>query len=339
MIGRIILKEPVFESLTLARSSSFPHEMKLRTRLDYGKAVLSVDSPSQSKEIAYKGGLYTLQSKGSFNFVTHSKTLTINARLSDVWNYKINEIWAETAPLTLDDIHEIDEQIGSDDVQFYWDIEAWGLIETSSLATKYVLESGFVYIKPSCDKRFRINRQDFIKNVLEPADLLRRMFIDVIFEPLGSLDEIIDPKMQGIMKMLLDKQRILIEAYTKFKKASSSNDYRSVISDVRLAVENLNTPEIHDVLKKAYENVGIANGATSEVSDEVSYVVTGQKGDRGSIEPVYKFACKLAAHSKTKDLKNYLPKPFKHDAEFALLQAIGILNYLIKVLKLSSRRV
>lgn len=186
-----------------------------------------------------------------------------------------------------------------------------------------------------------ISRQDFVKNVLKPMDMLRRMFIEVIVEPVDQLDRIKNPEARKILKILLDKQKILVEAYTKFINARSSSDYRSVINDVRLAVEGLKNEEIRNVLKKAYEVLGIAEetfpGALTKVAEEVSFVVIG-KQDRdkykGFMDVVYKFACKLAPHAKTEDSQLYIPRPHKADAEFALLHVLGILNYLIKVLKI-----
>lgn len=99
----------------------------------------------------------------------------------------------------------------------------------------------------------------------------------------------------------------------------------------------MNTAEIRNVLKRAYESIGIAEGAVDRVSEEVSSVIIGQKG-KGSMDPVYRFACKLASHGKTEDNKDYIPRPYRHDAEFALLQVMGILNYLIRVLKMYALR-
>ena len=337
MLGNITLNEPKFESLTLVRSPTFPHEMRLHLRVEYGKAILSLASLSQSEEIRYTDGLCILRSKGHFAFSRLNANLDIDAKFSNVWYDNLRHVELVSEPLSLNEIHEIDEALGSGDIQFRWDVEAWGLMEGTT-AAKDNITSAFVHVSLSCPRRFDINRQDFVRNVLEPADLLRRMFIEVIFEPIGSLDGITDPEIRRILETLMSKQKILVEAYTKFINASSSNDYRSVISDVRLAVENLNTAEIRNFLKRAYESIGIAEGAVDRVSEEVSSVIMGQKGNKGSMDTVYRFACKLASHGKTEDNKDYIPRPYRHDAEFALLQVMGILNYLIRVLKMYTLR-
>lgn len=194
----------------------------------------------------------------------------------------------------------------------------------------------------SSPRRYVIGRQNFVKNVLEPADMLRRMFIEVIVEPVDKLDRIKNPDVRKILKILLGKQKILVEAYTKFINARNSADYRSVINDVRLAVEGLNANEIRNVLKGAYEALGIAEetfpGALTKVADEVSSVLIGQRGSRGIMGVVYKFTCKLAPHAKTEDDQHYIPRPSKRDAEFALLHVLGTLNYLIKILKIYTLR-
>ena len=333
MVSRIRLEEPEFESLTLIRSGTYPHEMRLHLRVKYRKALLTLDRSDQSKVIEYPDGFYILRSKGQMEFSRSNTSLAVDVKLPSVWYHDPKSVELVCEPLDLRDIHEIDDKLGAGDIQLRWDLEAWGLIE-GPVAAECGVPSTFVQVNFSCPRRFEINRQVFVRNVLEPADLLRRMFIEVIIEPVGPLDQIADPDLRKTMGILLDKQRILVDAYTKFVNAARSEDYRSVVSDVRLAIENLNTDDIRDVLKRAYEGIGIAEGAAvGKVSDEISSVILGQQQNKGSMGPVYRFACKLASHAMTEDHQNYTPRPSKHDAEFALLQALGILNYLIRVLK------
>lgn len=268
--------------------------------------------------------------------------LAINANVPSVWHSGPRDVKLVSEPLSLREIHEIDEKLGSSNVQVYWSLDAWGFLEDS----KDAMQARIATVRVSSPRRFVINRQDFVKNVLEPADMLRRMFTEVIVEPVDQLDRIKNPEARKILKILFDKQKILLEAYTKFIKASGSADYRSVIDDVRIAVEGLKDEEVRNVLKTAYEVLGIAEetfpSALSKVADEVSFVVIG-KQDRGKhkglMDGVYKFACKLGPHGQTEDAQHYIPRPRKADAEFALLHVLGILNYLIKVLKNFASRI
>ena len=338
VIGWLVLNDPEFKSLTLVRSQAYPHEMRLRLQVKYKGATLTLERSDQRQEIEYVGGFYILQSKGHLELSRSNVKLAINAKVPSVWHSAPTGVEVVSEPLSLREIHEIDEELGSSDVQVYWDINAWGFLGDSA-AAEYGVSSALVTMHISSPRRFVINRQNFVKNVLEPADMLRRMFIEVIIEPVDQLDRIKSPEARKILKILLDKQKILIEAYTKFINARNSADYRSVINDVRLVVEGLNAEEIRNVLKRAYEVLGIAEGALTQVADEVSSVVIGQRGSRGFMGVVYKFACKLAPHAKTEDDQHYIPRPSKRDAEFALLHALAILNYLIKVLKIYALRV
>ena len=342
MVGWLVLKDPEFKSLTLVRSQTFPHEMRLRIQSRYKGATLTLESSDQQQEIEYVGGLYVLQSEGHFELSRSNVKSTINAKIPSVWHSDPKRVDMVSEPLSLKEIHEIDEELGSGDVQVFWSIDAWGFLEHSA-AAKYGLSFALVKIQISSPRRFVINRQDFVKNVLEPADMLRRMFIEVIVEPVDNLDRMKNPEVRRTLKILLDKQKVLAEAYTKFLNARDSVDYRSVINDVRLAVEGLNAEEVRGVLKRAYEVLGIAEetfpGALTKVADEVSSVVIGQRRSRGFTDVVYKFACKLAPHAKTEDDQLYIPRPSKREAEFALLHVLGILNYLIKVLKVYASRI
>jgi hypothetical protein len=334
MVSKIALNDPAFESLTLTRSETYPHEMRLHVRATYRRAVLILDRSDlpKSEEIEYQGrGFNVLRSIGQLELSRSNTNVMVDASLPTVWYPDPKSIDLVSAPLELSDIHEIDDRLGAGDIQVRWSLEAWALVEVFP-QTEGSMSKDFLRVDFSCPRRFEITRQAFVRSVLEPADLLRRMFIEVVIEPIGSLDRIADPNVRETVKTLLDKQRILRDAYTKFVNAEDSKDYRSVISDVRLAIENLNTKDIRDVIKKAYEAIGIADGALEKVSDEISSVIVGQ-GEKGSMAPVYKFACKLASHAKTEDDQNYTPRPLRHDAEFALLQALNILDYLIHVLK------
>lgn len=334
MINRMSFDDPTFESLTLKRSETYPHEMRLHISVKYSKAVLNQDSSGrpQMEKREYKQGLYILRSIGTLELSRSNTSIIIDVGLPDVWYHNPKSIDLVCQPLDLQDIQEIDEKLGAGDIQVRWNLEAWALV--GDTLAEGNMSKNFVSVHFSCPRRFDITRQAFVRSVLEPADLLRRMFIELIIEPVGPLDQIADPDIRKTMGTLLDKQRILVEAYTKFVNATRAEDYRSVISDVRLAIENLNTDDIRDVLKRAYEGIGIAEGAAvGKVSDEISSVILGQQQTKGSMGPVYRFACKLASHAMTEDHQNYTPRPSKHDAEFALLQALGILNYLIRVLK------
>jgi hypothetical protein len=101
--------------------------------VEYGEATLTLDSPDQPKGIRYAEGLYVLRSKGSFEFSRPNKNLVIDARFSDVWHHNLRNIELVSEPLSLNDIHEIDEELGAGDIQFRWDLEAWGLIEGPQL--------------------------------------------------------------------------------------------------------------------------------------------------------------------------------------------------------------
>jgi len=341
--GWLVLDKPEFRSLTLVRSQTYPHEMRLHLKVKYRGATLTVKRSDQRQPIEYRGGIYIFQSNGHLELSRLNVKLSINAKIPSMWYSSPKDAEVVSEPLSLEEIHEIDEKLGSSDIQVRWDLNAWGFLDDSAAAEYGPSSASVITMQITSPRRFEINRQNFVKNVLEPADMLRRMFIEVIVEPVDQLDRIKDPEIRKMLKLLLDKQKVLVEAYTTFINARNSADYRSVINDVRLAVEGLNKEEVRNVLKRAYEVLGIAEetfpGALSKVTEEVSSVVIGQKGRRGFMDVSYKFACKLGPHAQTDDKQQYyIPKPSKCDAEFALLQVLGILNYLIKVLKIYALR-
>lgn len=339
--GWLTLEGSELESLTLTRSQAYPHKMRLKIQVKCKGAILSFqhhnfqEHTSEDQTTEYSGGFYILQSKGYLELSGSSVKLTINASIPKVWHSDPERVVVVSEPLSPSDIHEMDEEIGSGEVKVYWRIDAWGFLEESAAAKCKLPSTTLIKIDVSPRRRFTINRQNFVKNVLEPADMLRRMFIEVIIEPIDDLKGIKDAEAQRILKILFDKQKILIEAYTKFINAKNSADYRSVINDVRLVLEALKAEEMRNVVKKAFEVLGIARetspGALTKVADEVTSVILEQT------KKTYTFACKLAPHAKT-GKHHYIPKPSKREAEFALLHVLTTLNYLIKVLKVYALR-
>jgi len=77
-------------------------------------------------------------------------------------------------------------------VYFHWDVHCWGLLDKPE--NLGLLLGVLVYLTASSSKKFKIARQHFVRKILEPADMLRRRFLEVIVEPINpnELDKIPD---------------------------------------------------------------------------------------------------------------------------------------------------
>ncbi len=358
----ISLKDAKFElyNLGLERDESLPSEMRIRLRVEYDKAVFKKDEKHEIEMTPSRGlGVYILHSRGYLEFRSSisQKSVRIKCGIRDIWQSNVKKLEIVSYPLNHKDIHEL-EQIDGDQLQIYWSIDCLVFLENP---TNYELEPGtLVSMYVGSGRSFEISRLDLVRRILEPADLLRRRFIEVIVEPIRSdeLDKIPDSDVREALRLLLNKQSLLQDALDRLIRANRSSDYRSVLEDVRKVVEEL-SPEsrssssqrLFEALKKAFKSIGIADeidqGALDIVVEELSDIVIG----KFILNGLFKHASKLGSHvSKAgKDLERYkstqlgkdyqyIPKPYKHDAEFGVLQAMVTLNYLIRILKAYAQR-
>ncbi len=299
----------------------------------------------------YRGGSY-VASKGEILFTAGNNEVRITAKIGDIRHNSVTDnISIVSEPLTREELYEISDLLSHDSIGIGWYVEAYGFLDNYEVLRRYGIEPGAlvrIEISSTEEEMHSISRQDFVKNVLEKADMLKRLFLEVTVECVDKsvLDRICDEEIREALRLLLKKQEILLNALRKLYNAKTYSDYASVIHDVRMAIEGLVCDKdagrkVCDALAKAYRLLGIAEevecGALNQLSKELSAVFLGS--ERGLTNSIYSFACKLGSHTETrgKEKKQYIPRPYRHDAEYAVLQAMLFLNYLIKVLTRASR--
>lgn len=202
-------------------------------------------------------------------------------------------------------------------------------------------------VNVSSGRDFAVSRQDFVRNILEPADILKRRFIEVIVESVdpNELDKITDSEVREALRLLLEKQRFLQSSIEKLIKANRASEYRDVLDEVRRTVEALTqssqspkTQALFNSLRNAFKSIGIAREIDTGALDTLVNEVI-EELDKKIISGLFRYASKLGIHAgKAGGSLQYEPRPYKHDAEFGVLQAMLILNYLIRVLKLYASR-
>jgi hypothetical protein len=347
----ITLKEPSFESydLILNRDNSLPREMRIRLRVKYNKAILRKGEDEVVMSPSLGLGAYVVHSDGYLEIKSSvsQKSVSIKCRIQGVWQNDIRKLDIVSYPLSHKDIFEL-EQIDGDRLQIRWSVDCWVLLDKPM---NYGLEPGtLVGVHVGSGRIFEISRLDLIRQILEPADQLKRRFVEVIVEPINTdeLDKIADEDVREALKLLLSKQILLQDALDRLVRANRSSDYRSVLEDVRKVVEELipesksqSSQRLFKALKKAFRSLGIVDevdqGALNVVAEELSDVVIG----KFILFGLFKYASKLGSHvgkagrdlEKLKEEYQYIPKPYRYDAEFGILQAMITLNYLIKILK------
>ena len=340
----ITLRDARFEidDLELKRSEDYPRQARIKLRAKYDTAIIKISDKEIEMNPELGLGVYILRSEGHLKFepISGGKSVEIRCSIRGVWNSNVKDLDIISEPLSLEEIYEIEEYLSQQDVKIYWSIDCWSFLDKPE---NYGLQRGtLVHIFISSGRYFTITRQDFIRKILEPADLLKRRFIEVIVESINSneLDKIPDEGVREALKLLLSKQRLLQDALDRLIRASRSSDYKSVIEYVRDVVEGLTpgTPEgmrLFGTLEKAFKGLGVIEADPGALDEAVKELLDTIKDvSKGIFDYSSVFKHTTTATSKL----HYSPKPYKHDAEFAVLQAMSFLNYLIKLLKMYSLR-
>jgi hypothetical protein len=319
---RLVIKEPERVSLHLSEKE-YPREIKLELMGYYDKAMLVLDSGSKE----YTHGFYVLHSYGYINFENPTRNVSIQvaAELAQYWisGGKPLSLKIQSKPLSRKEIYEIDTKLTPDDVKIHWSIDAHGFLEENYTREYNV---GLIPIFIGTERLHNISRADFIKNVTERADLLRREFMEVLVEPI-DLSYVKDAKIRSALTLLLEKQKLLLGAMNKLKEAKTATDFRGVIDEVRRVVEGLEG--LKDPCEGIYQRLYIESSdveAINEASKEMSEAVVH------GLNTTYKYASRFGIHTKTLSKKLYTPIPTRIEAEFGVQQAIIELNYLIKLL-------
>jgi len=325
--------------------------MRLLLRVWYRKAILTIGGRQKEPEnYEYDEGFYILTSKGYLELSGEGgRSTKIEVGIRSGWYSGTSSIEIVSEPLSLEEIYEINQILGSSDVKVSWSVDAYGFLD-EEMSRRYGLNPGLlVHMNIWIKRSFIITRQNFVKNILEPADMLKRLFIEVVVEPVDDdlLNRITDADVREALRILVDKQRMLQEALNKLYGARTASEYRDVIGEVRRTIEGivLGTSagdRIASALKKAFKGLGIIREIEAGVSDDV---VNGLKdvllGSNSFTNAIFSYASSLGIHASEikKPKKLYEPKPYRHDAEFAVLQAMLFLNYLIRILKYYASRI
>lgn len=259
---RLVGSEFDIDDLRLERSKDYPRKIRLSVRVRHSKAIVRIDENGIKDEIHIdsKLGFYILKSRGHIIFedVSGRNRVMVKCRADRVWNPDVKDLWFVSEPLTLEEISEIDEMLNRQDVHVSWEIECWGYLDRPE---NFGLMPGVLsLLTASSSKKFRLARQQFVRKILEPADMLRRLFLEVIVEPVNSreIDRIPDKDIRESLKILLNKQKSLQDALDALARASKSSDYKSVIETVRDVVEGLTQRDIvFKGLEKAFSYLGM----------------------------------------------------------------------------------
>jgi len=358
---RLVFADPELEEFRVKRSEKYPQELRLALKVRYRNIILELTTPENkhySLTLREPVPLYLASSKGSsyielFNPST-GKKVTIKAGIHRFWHpfdYPA-EVDIVSEPLSLQEIHEIDELIGGEQIKVYWSVECLGFLDQGIIHS--LVNKGHEFSR--CERELRgpvhiffygpekiteRSRQDFVRNVLEPADMLRREFIEVVVEPIS--EEVLDKlpvEFREALRVLLEKQKLLLEALRGLRYATTATDYRNVIDNARRVIEGL-TPQnqtgqqVYQALELAFKTIPIAGEIDAGALNELSEEVVGTINSFSSA--LFKYSSKFV-HGKTESGKLYKPHPNKSEAEFAVLQAMLLLNYMIRTIKTAAHK-
>ena len=291
--------------------------MRLRLIASYNQVILEVNS--QQRE--YSGGFYVLNSSGRMTITnpTKSKKIVLTMEVPRCWipggrplNMNIC-----SKPISRSEIHEIDEALRPDDVQIQWEIYAYGFL--GGKCSKE-FNAGLIPIFIGTDGWHNISRMKFVKNVIEPADMLKREFIEVMVEPI-DVSHVKDSEARDALETLLEKQKLLLGAMNKLTEAKTATDFRGIIDEVRRAVEGLKLGEPYKKIYKMYYIESRDAEAIEKASEEMVETLNM------SLKAIYKYTSRFGIHTTTlprgtEPKRVYTPIPTRAEAEFAVQQAV-----------------
>jgi hypothetical protein len=320
---KLIFKEPQLINLYLSERK-YPHELRLSLNVSYNKGVLEINSESRE----YIDEFYVLNSTGYLRLENPTRNVSVEVA-AELREFRIAggkplSLVINSKPLSRNEIHEIDRKLAPDDLKINWGINAYGFLGESYIK-QHNMKLISIYI--GTDSFHEISRSNFIKHIVEKADMLRREFIEVIVEPI-DLSYVKEARLKGALELLLGKQKLLLGAMNKLKEAKTATDFRGIIDEVRRVVEGLE--RLKELCEEIYKNLYIESPdieAKDKASKEMSEALLH------SLKATYDYASRFGIHTKTLSGKLYTPIPTKAEAEFAVEQAMIELNYLVKLLE------
>ena len=336
MSANVDLINPSFIDMTIDRRE-FPKELRICLKVKYDKIKVEY---SGHYDYIHKLNILNVI-RGKIYFKNHDSNEWVEISIDKIEPYVIyqNEIITiYSKPLSLQEIYTISEKIKGEMIDIRWDFEAFcyipfdiindifkdkaiGIPEPISIVRGSGLHSGRYYI-------------EFVKNIIEPADLIKRIYLEIPLEPLSEerLDSIKNPKLREALKILFEKQKILKDALDEYYKSITSSEYKNVISKIRGAIEHLIPKKelgkiVFDIIKEALDALNIINEIIpgSNVKENKIRKIIGTL--KSYSYNIYSLTSILGVHQS-----DYKPKPYKHDVEFLLVMALNFISYMIKIL-------
>lgn len=259
-----------------------------------------------------------------------------------------NELSICSKPLSLEEIHDIADRIRDEYYIMTWNLSGYGFVPYDDLY--YTLEDlarslgkGIDQLTPIPAPQVIIQAEGsqsnidfikFIKNIVVPAELIDRIFIEIPLAPADDIviDRIEDPEVRDALMILFEKQNILKEALEEYRKAITTSEYKNVIYKVRGAIEHLTESKsignkVFKALAKALEDLKVIR-EISQGSGARDREINKIKKELDTFSNVlYGLTSTLGVHQS-----DYEPKPYAHDAEFLLYATLIFINYMIKTL-------
>jgi len=364
--ARITFMNSRFDSLKLETSNSYPRKKQLILKAHY--ETIQLGFSRYIYDLAKTFGsivFYLLQSNGYIEFSNphNNRLIRISAKIRG-GRYNSQDFEIVSEPLCLEEINEIDEVLNAETIQLNWHVEGYCMLDRDFLERlknssdsgiqellrdleklKIYLDGLIIPIFFVCSQKVELSHQDFVRNVLEPADMLRREFIEVVVEPINEeeIDKIPHAEYRETLKLLLNKQKILLDALKKLRYANSAEEYRSVISDVRNAIEGLNVKKMSEPQLQALQDVVKIIPLVidvdpldkmDKVADDIIETLIGENVSFS--QALFRYSSKLGPHTTQRrgdEVYFYTPTPRREEAKFAVLQAMLLLNYLISLIK------
>jgi len=324
-LSNVFIEIPSYNSYDLfIEEGSSPNEWILSLIGRYDKAYIR-----PHREIVAKG-FYLIRTEGTSIIFEDDKSnliYSLNAYVDKVWHPDVSPSIKLKTIVTPIISQKIDENSKGRNLVIRWNMSGYGFLNEQQRYYK----NSLIRIEATNTKPMILPRDKYV-DILEKVDRYKREFIEIKIPSVESINSLPD-EFQKITSLLRDRSMQLQNALKKFSQASSSQQYRDSIGDVRKAlgaIEKQLRRIQDDLAEKLFLNMNTFTGPGSvkqskATVDQFLSILNRLEG----------LASGLGIHFETKEKipEHYISHPDHNDAYYLLLTSMLSLNYLIEKLR------
>ena len=329
---RIHLTDDIEEVRLRIKTKNIPQIMYLSLEINYSRGFIEIDGKKVNLD-----GFYLIAQNGDGKVILedqeHNKRVEIeNVYIDRIWHAGPDFWITLKVNLTPKDIWRLNEMLGTGDVRISWHFDGYAYLTEEKMK-----ELGVYYPIPFSiytARGYKISRRDFVKNVLEPGDLFKRDFIEIMWMDPQKVSELLikidDSELKEFINLILKRyDEFLQPSLRRLSYSNTPSDYREIIANVRRFFSE--TRKIYgrykDTIRDIYlrANTFEGSGAEKEASKEADALLA-------IMERIESISSGLGIHPETSEQQpeTYISYPGKEDAKYLVLQSLILVDYIMR---------